>query len=177
MRVDLSDSLKESGRLVLAHPFHAFALALAVLVLAAGDLVEVIPFFAPLVTSSFFPFWHEVHDLLALGLVLYLAYRLPYKLAPTLGIAGLVLFLADHGPYFFMMFPKELPEMFRLLLTGFIALLGIFMIAERRRALELAERREQEIKATAQLNLKVLNERIQLLEAIGRGKRPAPPPP
>ncbi len=43
---------------------------LAMIVLSSGDLIEIIPVFAPFVAGPLFPFFHETHDILAVMLAL-----------------------------------------------------------------------------------------------------------
>ena len=104
--------------------------------LAAGDLIEGIPFFYPLISHPFFPFYHESHDLLALIVVLYAAHRL----SPVIGFGALAWFLALHIPYIYQAFPEQLPELVRLGVMSIAGLLGIFIIAEQSRlAMQLNE--------------------------------------
>lgn len=120
------DTMRECIKFCSAHPKQAFALALGMIVLSSGDLMEVIPFFGTIVASPFFPFFHETHDLLALGLALYAA----YKWHPAIGTGLVILFLAAHVPYFFVRFPEDLPGLFRLLVLVTIALFGAHLIHE-----------------------------------------------
>ncbi len=57
------------------------------------------------------------------------------------------------------------------LVTIGVALFGVQLIDEQRRALGLVKQREREISATAQLNLNVLNERVELIEQASQAKQ------
>lgn len=97
--------------------------------LAAGDLLEVIPYFAPIVANPLFPFFHDVHDLLALMVALYAA----HKLSPAVGLTAVAWFLVVHIPYALVAFHKELTELVRLAVLTIAALFGTTIIAVRRR--------------------------------------------
>jgi transcriptional regulator with GAF, ATPase, and Fis domain len=87
-------------------------------------------------------------------------------------MGAILLFLAAHLPYFYWQFPEDLSELLRILFLTLVTLVGIRLIAELRRAVKLVEQREREIAAHAQLNLRMLNERVELLEeATRRGER------
>ena len=114
-------------------PYRGTAIAatfLAITVLSSGDLIEIIPVFAPFVAGPLFPFVHETHDILAAMLALYVA----HKLTPAVGTRATVWFLALHLPYAYLRFPAELPELVRIALTGAAAFLGIYIIWLRKRA-------------------------------------------
>lgn len=140
-RVNPSDFLQELRVLVLAHPLRALALALGMIVLSCGDLMEIIPFFAPLVASPLFPFFHETHDILAVAVALYAA----YKWHPAFGRIAIIIFLAAHVPYVFLKFSRDLPEVIRILFASFIGLFGVQLIAQ------LAESQAKARKHAAQL--------------------------
>jgi diguanylate cyclase (GGDEF)-like protein len=99
------------------------------LVFAAGDLVEVLPGLAWVVTSPAFPYVHEIHDIAALILSLYVAHRM----TPRIGLTAICWFLILHIPYVIITFPHELPEVLRLALMSGAALYGIRIIGTRRR--------------------------------------------
>jgi diguanylate cyclase (GGDEF)-like protein len=98
-------------------------------VLAIGDLMEIIPFFAPLVANPLFPFFHETHDLLALMVALYAA----HKLNPAVGYWAVAWFVTLHLPYAYLVLESELPELLRLGVLSSAALFGIYIIAEHKR--------------------------------------------
>ncbi|MEW6681566.1 MAG: GGDEF domain-containing protein [Nitrospirota bacterium] len=98
-------------------------------VLAAGDVVEVVPGFERFVSSPIFPYLHESHDVAALILGLYVAHRL----TPGIGLGAIAWFLFLHIPYAIFTFPHELPEFLRLILMSGAAFLGIRIIAVRKR--------------------------------------------
>lgn len=129
------------------HHFAAAIVFLAVTVLAASEFLEVIPQFAPVVASPWFPFFHESHDLLSLMVVLYAA----HKLSPAVAMWAVAWFLALHIPYAWLQFPEELPELARLALLAVAALFGVRIITQRRQAKEQAVeagRRQREVMAT-----------------------------
>ncbi|MFZ5920324.1 MAG: diguanylate cyclase [Chloroflexota bacterium] len=99
------------------------------IVLAGGDLVEVIPQFGGLVANPLFPYYHEIHDLLALILALYAA----HKIAPVVGTGALLWFLVLHIPYAWMVLPDNLPELARLCVMVIAGLLGVRIISIRSR--------------------------------------------
>ncbi|MBI5352716.1 MAG: hypothetical protein HZB50_08785, partial [Chloroflexi bacterium] len=102
---------------------------LALTLFALVDMLEVIPYFAPVVDSPLFPFLHESHDLFSLILTLFSA----YKLSPTIGWWAISWFIVIHIPYVYIVFPKELPELLRLVVLSAVAGFGIHNIAIRNR--------------------------------------------
>ena len=112
-------------RLLGIHPLVVLGILLSVLVLSLGDTAEIIPIFAPLVASPFFRFFHAIHDLLALGIVLYVAYK---KYSGRLVVVVILLYSAAHIPYAIIEFSKEGPELVRSLVTAFAAIFGIWII-------------------------------------------------
>lgn len=106
------------------------AIFLAMTVLSSGDLIEIIPVFAPFVAGPLFPFVHETHDILAAMLALYVG----HKFTPALGTRVMVYFLVLHLPYAYLTFPAELPELVRIAVTGAAAFLGIYIVWLRKRA-------------------------------------------
>ena len=106
------------------------ALFLAITVLSSGDLIEIIPLFAPFVAGPLFPFVHETHDILAVMLALYAA----HKLTPAVGTRAVAWFLALHLLFAYFGFLAHLPELVRIALTGAAAFLGIYIISLRKRA-------------------------------------------
>jgi len=99
----------------------------AMTLIAMGDIFEIIPYFAPIVANPLFPIFHEIHDLLALAVALYVA----HKLSPVIGWAAIAWFLVIHIPYAYMVFPKELPELTRLAAVSAVAGFGIRIITIR----------------------------------------------
>ncbi len=100
------------------------AILLGVPLLSLGDLMEIIPLFAPVLASPLFPFFHEIHDLLAVGVVLYAAYHYSTRLA----VIAILAYFVAHIPYAIVTFPEETPELSRILLGVFVAFLGIWLI-------------------------------------------------
>ncbi len=116
-------------------PYRGVAIAavfLAITVLSSGDLIEIIPVFAPFVGGPLFPFVHETHDILAAMLALYAA----HKLTPALGTRAMVYSLVLHLPYAYHVFPAQLLELVRIAITAAAAFLGIYIIWLRKRAEE-----------------------------------------
>ena len=105
------------------------AIFLALTLLALGDMLEIIPYFAYITTNPLFPFFHETHDLLALTVALYAA----HKLSPAIGWWGIGWFLVIHIPYAYIVFPKELPELTRLIVLSAVGSFGVYIIAARNR--------------------------------------------
>ncbi len=112
-----------SDRLAVAAVF------VSLTVLATGDLMEIIPVFAPLVANPLFPFFHQTHDLLALMVALYAA----HKLNRVVGYWAVAWFVALHVPYAITVLENELPELLRLGVLSSAALFGVHIIAERKR--------------------------------------------
>ena len=113
------------------HPLVALSIFFAVAVLSLGDLMEIIPIFAPVIDSTLFLLFHEIHDLLAVAVVLLAA----YKHHTRLGITALLVYLAIHIPYFIYRFNEESPEHMvhmieiqHTLFSSLIGLLGIWLI-------------------------------------------------
>lgn len=127
---------------VSAHPIHSLAFALGIIALSCGDLMEVIPLFTPVSSSPFFPFFHEIHDLLALGLALFVA----YKWCPVMGMGGMVFFLAVHIPYFFVGSPGHLPEVLRIVFLCLAGILGIYLMAKMHRIIIKLKQTEEELR-------------------------------
>ncbi len=113
------------------HPnrFGVITIFLVLTLLAMGDMLEIIPYFAPVVASPLFPLFHESHDLLALMVALYAA----HKFSPVVGWGALAWFFIVHIPYAYMVFPNALPELFRLATVIAAAIIGIRIIAIRSR--------------------------------------------
>ncbi|MDO9301303.1 MAG: PAS domain S-box protein, partial [Anaerolineales bacterium] len=105
---------------------------LAMTVLSSGDLIEIIPVFAPFVAGPLFPFVHETHDILAVMLALYAA----HKLAPAVGTRAMLWYLALHLLFVYLTFPATLPELVRIALIAAAGFLGSYIISLRKRAEE-----------------------------------------
>ena len=118
-----NQQITHSNRYIIA------AIFLALTLLALGDMLEIIPYFASFVANPLFPFFHETHDLLALTVALYAA----HKLSPTVGWWGIGWFLVMHIPYAYIVFPNELPELTRLVVLSAVGSFGVYIIAIRNR--------------------------------------------
>ncbi len=138
--------------------------------LAGGDLVEVIPLFSGFVAHPLFPYYHEIHDLLALILALYAA----HKLTPAVGAGALLWFLALHIPYAWLVLPDKLPELARLGVMVAAGLLGVRIISirsrleERLNALAAQLETQRSIERRRADELSILNRLAMLgIEATG----------
>ncbi|MBI2849911.1 MAG: PAS domain S-box protein [Chloroflexi bacterium] len=112
-------------------PAVVLAVTLSVTLLSFADLMEVIPFFAPVVALPAFPFFHEIHDILAVAVAIYAAYR--YRIG--LGVTAALIFLLLHIPYALFASPRQ-PELMRIVSTSSISFLSIWLIAQLRSARE-----------------------------------------
>lgn len=166
VKFSLKASVQE-GRLALSrHPIQAACLGLAMAGLASVNLVAATALFGPMADSPYIQFLLQTNELLALALAIYAA----YKWDTSLGMGAILLFLALMAPSFAVQFLANFPRLFHLQLVALITLFGIWLIAELRRALEVAQRREREISAMAGLNAQVFNERARLMEEAGNGR-------
>ena len=118
------DPLLADSHLFGAPPLIALGVLLSALALSLGDLIEAMPPLALLADSSFFHLFHAIHDLLALAIALYAA----YKYHTRLGITAILLFLAAHIPYGVIQYTKEAPELLRILVISFATIFGIGLI-------------------------------------------------
>lgn len=91
--------------------YEVIAIFLVLALLAMGDILEIIPYFAPIVANPLFPYFHEIHDLLALMVALYAA----HKLSPAAGWWAVAWFFFLHIPYAYIVFSRESPELIRLI--------------------------------------------------------------
>ena len=105
------------------HPLVALGILLSVLALSLGDNMEIIPIFALILTTTFFLLFHAIHDLLAVGLVIYAT----YKHRTSLGIATILVYLTVHIPYVVIQFPEDNPEILRILFSTFGAIFGVWL--------------------------------------------------
>ncbi|MEW5827609.1 MAG: GAF domain-containing protein [Chloroflexota bacterium] len=112
-----------------SNPFLIIFVFLSMAVFASGDLLEIIPAFSAVIAHPLFPYFHEVHDLLALMVALYVS----HKMTPTIGRLAVVWFFILHIPYYYITFPGHNPELFRLAILGAAAFLGVYIIAVRHR--------------------------------------------
>lgn len=161
----IQSPLPVERRLLGVHPLVVLGSFLSVMALSLGDTIEIIPIFAPLVAAPFFPFFHAIHDLLALGVALYAA----YKYNSRLGATAILLYLTAHIPYAIIQFSKEGPELLRILFGVTIAFFGIWLINQLhkneekvkelyRREKELRQSLENEIKRRVEFNRALVHE-------------------
>ena len=122
-------SFMKNRRIAHISLYQAVVLFLILTLLAMGDILEVIPYFATLVAHPLFPYFHEIHDLLALMVALYAA----HTLSPAAGWWSVVWFFCLHIPYAYQVFPRESPELTRLIILMIVTLFGVRIIAIRSR--------------------------------------------
>ena len=96
---------------------------LLLIVTSAVDLLEIPQVFHPIVASRVFPFFHEIHDLLTVAFILFIAYRKRTYLAYVTAMFYVVL----HIPYF-LLSTADLPEYLRIIFTSIIGSLGAWLI-------------------------------------------------
>ena len=125
-------------------PIGALGILLGVLVLSLPDNMEIIPIFAPLVASPFFPFIHETHDLLAIGVGLYAA----YKYGTRIGVAAILVYIVAHIPYIIMQFLESAPEIVSILVIGLITISGVKLIDRLHRNEERLHTTEMQARTT-----------------------------
>lgn len=112
-------------RVTRLNRYEIIAFFLVMTLLAMGDILEIIPYFAPVVANPLFLYFHESHDLLALMVAFYAA----HKYSPAVGWGGVAWFVVIHIPYAYMAFPNELPELVRLAILIVSAIFGFRIIA------------------------------------------------
>lgn len=114
-----------SGRRLLgAHPAIVLGILLSVLVLSCADTLESIPIFAPLTASFLFQFFHEIHDLLALVVVLYSTYRYNSRL----GMVSILLYIVARIPVTLIWFSEDMMGLLHTLVASLAAFWGIWLI-------------------------------------------------
>jgi len=123
----------------------------AIEVFSLGDLIEIIPFFSPLMDSALFGFFHEIHNLLATGLVLFAA----YKYGSRLGVTATGAYLAIHVVYFTIQrneWPENLMEITHVVIASFISFLGIWLIDRMYQTEELLNESNEDLQTAQQLS-------------------------
>ena len=113
------------------NPVLLAGLIAAVLLVAGLDYMETIPGLSRITTSLPFQITHAIHDIIAIAVPIIVA----YGFSPRLGVGLIVLFVAIHGPYYLAEFDHL--EATRLVTLAVIGLVGIAIVAERRRAYDL----------------------------------------
>jgi diguanylate cyclase (GGDEF)-like protein len=150
-------SFMKNQRIAHFSLYQAIVLFLILTLLAMGDLLEIIPHFAPLVAHPLFPYFHEIHDLLALMVALYAA----HALSPAAGWWSIAWFFCLHIPYAYRVFPSESPELTRLIILLIVAISGVRIIAIRSRletqlnelATDLVTQRSAALRRTDELTI------------------------
>ncbi len=111
-------------------PLTVIAASIFIIFIAAlsfGDTVEIFPVLSSFTASPWFELFHEVHDLLAVMIVLFVAYRYDLRV----GVAALSAFLLAHFPYFFYPFPTHtthIIEVVRIIFSSFIGFCSVWLI-------------------------------------------------
>jgi diguanylate cyclase (GGDEF)-like protein len=130
--------------------FSIAAIFLVLMLLAMGDVLEIIPFFAPIVANPFFPYFHETHDLLALLVILYVA----HKFSPAMGWRAVGWFFILHVPYVYIIFGTRFHEVFRLIILIIVAVFEIEIITVRNRLVtDLETQRSAAFKRAEELTI------------------------
>jgi len=112
-------------------PLTAVAIALFIVLITAfslGDLAEIIPAFSSIRETSLFDLFHETHDLIAVILVLFVAYKYDLRV----GVAAIAAYLLAHFPYFFYPFAdhaEHIIETIRVIFSSFIGFFSIWLIS------------------------------------------------
>lgn len=133
------DSQHKQEHLLDAHPAIVLAVLLIVATLTFGDTMEIIPAFNSFVASPIFPYFHESHDLIALGLIMYATFKYNIRL----GLVSALIYTAAHIPYFVLRFSEDTPEITRIIIGIFIVFFAIWM-KRRLNDVELQKRKNQE---------------------------------
>lgn len=114
-----------------AKPLKVIAIAVFIVFVAAfslGDLAEIIPAFSSVRGTTLFELFHETHDLIAVILVLFVAYKYDLRV----GVAGLSSYLLAHFPYFFYPLQantEHVIETIRIIFSSFIGFYSIWLIS------------------------------------------------
>ena len=138
---------------IYANLFAVSATFLVLTLLALVAVMQIIPYFAPLVASPLFIILHESHDLLAVMVALYIA----HKFSLTAGWWAVAWILIIHIPLAYVTFPNQMPELIRLLMLTISAIVGVRIITIRSR-LEM------------QLNELATNMEVQRIAAFQRAE-------
>lgn len=133
-------------------PLLSLGLLLMTLLLAGGDLLELSPSAEQVLDSAPFAYYHRVHEVLAIGFVLLVA----YFGTVTLGGALLGVFFLVHVPYLILTFRENGPEHVALVM---IIILGIGFLGMASK-LHTALNAQQNIADTLQEALLTVPDRI-----------------
>jgi nitrogen-specific signal transduction histidine kinase len=123
--------LKVSKASETAKPIAVIAIGIFIVFIAAlslADLAEIIPAFSTVRGTVLFDLFHETHDLIAVMIVLFVAYKWDLRV----GVAALSAFLLAHFPYFFYPFQTHtahIIETIRMIFSTFIGFFGIWLIS------------------------------------------------
>ncbi len=139
------------------HPVLTLGLALLTLGLGSTDLVERLSQFNSVTSSTFFPYFHYVHNLAAMVILFYVAYRG----LPGLAMAMAILFGLSHGYYLHLAYSEAGAEMFGTFLTTLLGMAAIGLIAalhgaqatleDSEHKLRVSERRLEEAQSVAHI--------------------------
>ncbi len=108
------------------HPWLVLGLTLVTVVLSSGDLLEVIPRFAPVAASPYFPYIRNANEMLAVGVIVYAAFT-----GLTAVATGLVfLYLIVHVPYVFLDQVSNGSQLLRFAVMGVVGLVGVRLVRQ-----------------------------------------------
>ena len=125
----ITNWIRQMGSVVVKYRDISIWLAAFIIVLSFIDVVDNIPQFQPLSSHPAFLFFSEIDDLLAIGLVLFVAYRWH----PLIGQAAIVLYFVLHISHYFLGFMDILSIPIRIGSIGFVSVIGIWLISRLRR--------------------------------------------
>lgn len=130
-------STMETEKVQRVRPITAGKLIAVVLILIAvvsfslADLLELVPVFTPDVNSLYFSMFHEIHELLVLGLVLIVAYLWRPRVGILVGLAYLFFTLPFH-----LLKQDDLMDTAHLIAVSLTGLLGTWLISRLRNSEE-----------------------------------------
>ncbi|MDO8577701.1 MAG: ATP-binding protein [Dehalococcoidales bacterium] len=123
----------------------------AIEVFSLGDLIEIIPFFSPLMDFALFGFFHEIHNLLATCLVLFTT----YKYGSRLGVTAIGAYFAIHVVYFTIQrdeWPENMMEITHVVLASLVGLLGVWLINQLHNAEKLLKYSNEDLEVAQRLS-------------------------
>ena len=129
VKYHLVSSLHQIKKTAIRNPVAFSGAAFGLLVLSSADMVELIPGLNAITDTPYFNFFHEVHSLLIIGIILLIAYRW----YPVLGFAGLTLYTILHIPYFLLDAGEQPLETVHIIMVIFMGVAGTILIDKTRR--------------------------------------------
>ena len=151
------------GHILGVRPGIALSLLLSIVLISSGDLMEVIPLFAPVVASPVFPFFHEIHDLMAAGLVIYATYK--YR-GGRLGMAAILVYVSVHIPYFIIEFPENTPGILFFIFVCLGAIFGIWLISRLYKSEEQMKASQEILRGSEEDSRRLVKEWEETFNAI-----------